>query len=136
MLVSIDRRKVVLDLERISWLPLKPLQRSARPTRCQPKRKRRRSVVERLLASVRLYLCPFAVARAQLGRGFVFVQSENSLAQLALPLPVDCDGRALEVERALLLHYVTMEEYDKELRREEERAVSPEKKTDKTNRHK
>ena len=88
----------------------------------------RRSVVERLLASVRLYLCPFAVARAQLGRGFVFVQSENSLAQLALPLPVDCDGRALEVERALLLHYVTMEEYDKELRREEERAVSPEKK--------
>lgn len=84
----------------------------------------RRDIVEKIIASVRLYLCPFAVAHAQHGRGFVFVQSECSLAELALPLPVDCSGKRLELPRALFLHFVSIAEYDEELRREEEREAS------------
>ena len=80
-----------------------------------------REVVERLAASVRLYICPFAVqnhdalnaAAAGAGgrRGFVFIQSSSELAALALPAPVDCWGAPLPTTRTLVMHFATLDEF-------------------------
>lgn len=80
-----------------------------------------RAAVEALLASIRLYLCPFAVCHGPSGvaegapAGFAFVQSPCTLAQLALPAPRDCAGRPLDEPRAVFLHFVTLAEFDTEL---------------------
>ena len=95
-----------------------------------------REVVERLASSVRLYICPFAVqnhseleARREAGgskghaescetlscaesRGFVLIQSASPLAELALPAPTDCRGRALPESRMLLMHYATLADFE------------------------
>ena len=90
----------------------------------------RRAAIEALLASVRLHLCPFALAHGSGGtrgtaksktgtespRGAVFVQLGCTLTQLALPAPRDCFGVVLPPgERSLLLHWVTLAEFDAEI---------------------
>lgn len=70
-------------------------------------------VVEAMLARIRLYANPFAVCHAErLGcRGLVLLQSERTLAELALPAPVDCCGRPLPAPRSLLLQFLPAEEF-------------------------
>ena len=78
----------------------------------------RRLAFERLLAKVRLHMCPFAVHHGSArGAGIILVQSENSLAELTLPVPRDCSGRRLE--RSVILQHLLLEELD------EMRAVDP-----------
>jgi hypothetical protein len=80
------------------------------------------TVVEKLLAQLRLTLCPFALGNGSgsgisgAPRGFVFAQVGCSLAQLALPAPRDCAGQRLPPgERAVLLHFVTLAEFDADI---------------------
>ena len=76
----------------------------------------RRPLLERLLAQLRLYMWPFAVRQIEeRGRGFVFLQSEVSLATLGLPAPRSPCGRLLEHRRSLILHHVTLAEFDGEI---------------------
>lgn len=68
---------------------------------------------------IRFYACPYAVHRArELGRGFLFVQSNFSLAIMSLAIPKDSYGRATP-PRALVVHYLTIGEYDSEVCRED-----------------
>jgi hypothetical protein len=65
---------------------------------------------QHLLHHIRLYAMPYAVYQMQtLGRGFLFVQSTQTLAALTLP------GR----NRSVLLHYLTLGEYDAEVCRDD-----------------
>jgi hypothetical protein len=77
------------------------------------------SVRSQMFQRIRFYACPYAVHKAStLGRGFLFVQSDNTLATMSLALPKDCYGRHIP-NRALLLHYLTLGEYDSELCRDD-----------------
>ena len=77
----------------------------------------RRAVVAELVARTRLYVCPFAVHHAEHSSspGFAFVQSECTLAELALPAPRDTHGRPLERPRSLHLMFMALGEYDEYL---------------------
>lgn len=73
-----------------------------------------------IFARVRFYACPYAVYKAtNLGEGFLFVQSENTLAMMSLGCPKDTAGRPPLHHRSLLLHYLTIGEFDKEVCRED-----------------
>jgi hypothetical protein len=78
------------------------------------------SALGEIFARVRFYACPYAVYKAvELGRGFLFVQSDHTLAMMSLGTPKDSSGRAPLHPRSLLLHYLTMAEYDQEVTRED-----------------
>ena len=69
---------------------------------------------------IRFYACPYAVQKESiLGRGFLFLQSDCTLAELSLPLPKSSSGRPIPKLRAILLHYLTVGEYDSEVCRED-----------------
>jgi len=73
-----------------------------------------------VLSKIRFYAFPYAVYKASTaGRGFLFVQSDSSLAVMSLPIPVMSNGRSCPQQRSVLLHYLTMEEYDKEVCRDD-----------------
>ena len=80
-----------------------------------------RRVLEALAVKMRLYVCPFALARGSGGgggapRGFAFLQIHCTLPTLALPAPRDCAGHALPAgERAVLVQFCTMAEYEAEI---------------------
>lgn len=103
-----------------------------------------RAAADGLVAQLRLYLLPFAAQHggapkpttpppppkvlnktgAELApqrhppSGFVFLQSETSLDGLSLPTglpPRDCSGRELPQPRNVLLHFVTLPEFDSQL---------------------
>ena len=77
------------------------------------------TVRDELWGRVRLYLGPYAVYKhQQLGRGFLFVQSNQTLACLSLALPKDEYGRSTGM-RSLLVHYLTLGEYDQEVCRDD-----------------
>lgn len=68
---------------------------------------------------VRFYACAYAAFQeATLGRGFLFLQADQSLAALSLAVPKDCYGRTLP-NRGVMVHYLTMGEYDAELCRDD-----------------
>jgi len=69
---------------------------------------------------IRFYACPYAVHKEGiLGRGFLFIQSDCTLAELSLPLPKSSTGRQMNKMRAVLLHYLTVGEYDSEVCRDD-----------------
>ena len=72
-----------------------------------------RTMVAELVRRTKLYLCPFFVHHAEQsgGGGFGFVQSECTLAELALPAPRDAWGRALMRPRSLLLMWMSLDEF-------------------------
>jgi MYND finger len=80
-----------------------------------------------VFARIRLYACAYAVFKTRnLGRGFLFLQSQHTLAQMSLTIPKDCRGRDLNSSsprtagpRAMLLHYLTLGEFDAELCRDD-----------------
>jgi hypothetical protein len=64
-------------------------------------------------------LCPYAVhKRSTLGRGFVFIQSDNTLATMSLTSPKDSFGRPTST-RSLLIHFLTLGEFDMEVCRDD-----------------
>lgn len=68
---------------------------------------------------IRFYACAYAAFKAAtLGRGFLFVQGDQSLVSLSLAIPKDCYGRTLP-RRGVLVHYLTMGEYDAEVCRDD-----------------
>lgn len=77
-----------------------------------------------LFGRIRFYACPYSVHKLQqLGKGFLFLQSQHSLVQMSLAIPEDHRGHDLnggrQGPRGFLLHYLTMGEYDSELCRED-----------------
>lgn len=69
---------------------------------------------------IRFYACPYAVQKEGiLGKGFLLLQSDCTLAELSLPLPKSSTGRPINKVRAVLLHYLTVGEYDSEVCRED-----------------
>ena len=69
-----------------------------------------------ILSRIRLYAYPFAICKSQsVGRGFLFVQSNSSFAVLSLPGPILSNGRRCKNQRSVLLHWLTMKEYDSEV---------------------
>jgi len=74
---------------------------------------------DEIFGRVRFYACPYAVHKyAELGRGFLFVQSDRTLACMSLLKPQDSYGRPTGM-RSLLTHYLTLGEYDQEVCRDD-----------------
>lgn len=74
----------------------------------------KRNVRNEVFARIRFYACPYAVFKTQeLGGGFLFVQSPSSLKDLSLMTPKDTSGRT--ITRSILLHFLTMGEFDSEV---------------------
>eukprot|EP00525_Craspedostauros_australis_P007593 CAMPEP_0198135958 /NCGR_PEP_ID=MMETSP1442-20131203/60864_1 /TAXON_ID= /ORGANISM="Craspedostauros australis, Strain CCMP3328" /LENGTH=260 /DNA_ID=CAMNT_0043797151 /DNA_START=28 /DNA_END=810 /DNA_ORIENTATION=- len=72
-----------------------------------------------LYARIRFYACPYAVHKTtQLGKGFLFVQSNMSLRDLSIPIPKDVTGVAMP-RRSILMHFLTLGEYDSEVCRDD-----------------
>lgn len=75
---------------------------------------------EDILTRIRFYACSYAVHKSQeLGEGFLFLQSSSTLAELSLPVPKLPSGTMMEGTRSVLLHYLTMGEFDQEVCRED-----------------
>ena len=69
---------------------------------------------------IRFYGCSYAVHKSiTLGRGFLFVQSDSTLSEMSLPVPILPNGRHMTRPRSVLLHFLTMGEYDSELCRDD-----------------
>jgi hypothetical protein len=72
-----------------------------------------------IFARIRFYACPYAVFKSrELGKGFLFVQSDTTLKDLSIYIPKDNTGRAMTT-RAILMHFLTLGEYDSELCRDD-----------------
>jgi hypothetical protein len=72
-----------------------------------------------LYGRIRFYVCPYAVHRSQtLGKGFLFIQSDCTLAEVSLMLPKNAKGHAIAM-RSILVHYLTVGEYDTEICRDD-----------------
>jgi len=52
-------------------------------------------------------------------RGFLFVQSDSTLAEMSLPKPILANGRPMTKPRSVLLHYLTVQEYTDDLCRDD-----------------
>lgn len=69
-----------------------------------------------ILSRIRFYANPYAVHKSStVGRGFLFVQSDSSLAVLSTPGPILSNGRVCRTPRSILLHFLTVKEYETEL---------------------
>mmetsp|Transcript_34078 Transcript_34078/g.80216 ORF Transcript_34078/g.80216 Transcript_34078/m.80216 type:complete len:252 (-) Transcript_34078:527-1282(-) len=74
----------------------------------------KQAIRNELFARIRFYVCPYAVFRtAELGRGFLFLQSDRTLQDLSSYIPKDCTGRI--ITRSVLLHFLTLGEFDSEV---------------------
>lgn len=72
-----------------------------------------------LYGRVRFYICPYAVHKhSVLGKGFLFIQSDRTLAEASLMLPQNAQGHPIGV-RSIMVHYLTVGEYDSEICRED-----------------
>lgn len=80
----------------------------------------KRSAREDVLTRIRFYACSYAVHKSHnLGKGFLFLQSPSTLAELSLPIPKLPSGTTMTSTRAVLLHYLTLGEFDQELCRDD-----------------
>ena len=87
------------------------------------------SIRVELFTRIRFYACPYAVYKySELGRGFLFIQSNQTLKNLsfqAIPnkdeygYPVNNGHNSASGGRAILMHYLTMGEYDIEVCRDD-----------------
>ena len=90
--------------ERYKWL--------GREQRVPPEE--HRTILTELITRTKLYVCPFFVHHAERsapGSGFGFVQSECTLAELALPAPRDVWGQPLAQPRSLVIMWMSLEEF-------------------------
>ena len=74
-----------------------------------------------LFQRIRFYACPYFVfqSESRKERGFLFVQSDSTLAEMSLPIPILANGRPITKTRSILMHFLTIKEYDKELCRDD-----------------
>jgi hypothetical protein len=73
-----------------------------------------------VFVKIRLYACPYAVHQSRtLGRGLLFVQCTVTLATMSLGIPVSMSGEPLKERRSLLVHFLTLGEFDVEVCRED-----------------
>ncbi|KAG7353045.1 MYND finger domain containing protein [Nitzschia inconspicua] len=71
-----------------------------------------------LFARARFYACPYAVFRTtDLGRGFLFLQSDQTLQNMSLYTCKDITGRT--ITRSVLIHFLTLGEFDSEVCKED-----------------
>jgi hypothetical protein len=78
----------------------------------------KQAIRNELFARIRFYVCPYAVFRtAELGRGFLFLQTDRTLQDMSLYVPKDFTGHT--ITRAVLLHFLTLGEFDSEVCRED-----------------
>ena len=78
------------------------------------------TIRNQIFGRIRIYACSYAVHRtATLGRGFLFLQSDSTLATLSTPLPKDGFGHVVSSIRAILVHFLTLAEYDGEVCRDD-----------------
>lgn len=93
------------------------------PNRILSQEADRRIVREELLTKIRFYASPYAVHNTiveGIGRGFLFLQSNATLAQVSLPTGACILTRWWQsTPRSVLLHYLTLGEYDQELCRDD-----------------
>ena len=76
--------------------------------------KTKETIRNELFARIRFYVCPYAVFRtAELGRGFLFLQTDRTLEDMSLYIPKDCTGHT--INRSVLLHFLTLGEFDSEV---------------------
>lgn len=76
------------------------------------------TVRNEIFSRIRFYACPYAVFKsAELGDGFLFIQSDTTLKDLSIAIPKDSSGR--ELTRSILMHYLTMGEFDAEVCRDD-----------------
>lgn len=69
-----------------------------------------------ILSRIRFYAYPYAIHKSSTaGRGFLFLQSDSSLALMSLPAPILSNGRKWPKQRSVLLHYLTIKEFSSEL---------------------
>jgi hypothetical protein len=86
----------------------------ARVAQTELSKETKKAIRNELFARIRFYVCPYAVFRsAELGRGFLFLQTDRSLQDLSPYIPKDCTGRT--VTRSVLLHFLTLGEFDSEV---------------------
>lgn len=66
---------------------------------------------------IRFYACPYFVYRSETTktRGFLFIQSDSTLAEMSLPIPILANGRPITKPRAVLMHFLTIDEYNRDL---------------------
>lgn len=77
------------------------------------------SARQEIFGRIRFYACPYAVHKErELGKGFLFIQSTGTLASMSLAVPKDSYGRVIP-NRSLVVHYLTLGEYDSEVCRED-----------------
>ena len=68
-----------------------------------------------IIFRIRFYACPYAVHKSMvLGNGFLFVQGSCTLAEMSLP-----SGILKSKQRSVLLHYLTLGEFDLEVCRDD-----------------
>lgn len=69
-----------------------------------------------ILSRIRFYAFPYSVHKSSIvGRGFLFLQSDSSLAVLSLPAPTMSNGKKYPKQRSVLLHWLTMKEFSSEV---------------------
>jgi len=74
---------------------------------------------DEIFTRIRFYACPYAVYKTQtLGKGFLFLQSEETLAIMSLGMPKDWNGHRIE-GRSIHVHFLTVGEYEQEVCRED-----------------
>jgi len=73
---------------------------------------KRRTIIRNLLfGRVRFYICPYAVYKTtELGRGFLFLQTDKTLQDMASSTPDAGQGG-----RSVLIHFLTLGEFDSEV---------------------
>jgi MYND finger len=72
-----------------------------------------------IFGHMRFYVCPYAVHKqSALGRGFLFIQSDQTLAVMSIAHPMDSSGRPTGM-RSIMVHYLTLGEYDHEVCRDD-----------------
>lgn len=98
------------DCQKMDWKPVHKAMCSQLKDLSAGKPIDRQEVATRVLQIVRLYLCPFSVHhRENVGAGFVFLQSPQSMLELSFLSPVTQTGRLLD--RSVLLQYMTLGEF-------------------------
>ena len=72
-----------------------------------------------IFGRIRFYACPYGVFQSRrLGKGFLFLQSNSTLAIISLALPKESTGRPTP-SRSLLVHFLTLGEFDSEVCRDD-----------------
>ena len=77
---------------------------------------KREAIVTGVLSRIRFYSGPFAVHHhSKQGRGFLFLQSPCTLAEMSLMKPISSSGKIVEPKRSVVMNFLTLGEFDQEL---------------------